>query len=108
MSTLAGGVNGANGFFVDATGSNAGFNFPYGVAVDANGTVFVSDSGNNRIRKVTPVGGTHIGPISLRPFFSAIPFGVLVSRCVNALLFHSQSVRFVPLDLSFCLCLPVY
>src|SRR5437667_5465041 len=28
-------------------------NFPYGVAVDLAGTVWISDSGNNRIRKVT-------------------------------------------------------
>ncbi len=78
VSTLAGGVNGANGAFVNASGSNAGFNFPRGVAVDANGTVFVSDTGNNRIRKVTTGGGTQIGPITLRPFVSVIPFVVLL------------------------------
>jgi serine/threonine-protein kinase len=64
--TLAGGVSGTNGDFVDASGTNAGFSDPYGVAVDASGTVFVADSLNNRIRKVTADGGTWIEPAAVR------------------------------------------
>lgn len=40
---------------VDGTNSAARFSFVYGVAVDANGNVYVAD-GNNSIRKITPMG----------------------------------------------------
>ena len=52
VSTFAGlaGVNDS----VDATGSAARFYFPAGVAVDTNGNVYVADSVNETIRKITP------------------------------------------------------
>ncbi len=65
VSTLAGGVNGATGAYADASGTNAGFKYPGGVVVDASGNVFVADSYNNRIRKVTAGGGTWIDPNTL-------------------------------------------
>lgn len=54
VSTLAG-TAGTLGS-VDGTGSAARFNSPYGIAVDAAGTVYVSDPGNDNIRKITPAG----------------------------------------------------
>jgi hypothetical protein len=62
VSTLAGGVSGTNSAYADASGTNAGFNKPVGVAIDASGNVFVGDVNNNCIRKVTAGGGTRIGP----------------------------------------------
>jgi hypothetical protein len=62
VSTLAGASLG----FADASGTNAGFFNSRGVAVDVSGNVFVADEFNQRIRKVTPGGGTRIGPVLLR------------------------------------------
>ena len=40
----------------DGTGKDAGFFFPYGLAVDSAANVYVADSYNCEIRKVTPQG----------------------------------------------------
>lgn len=40
----------------DGIGGNASFFAPIGVATDSMGNVYVADSGNNAIRKVTPTG----------------------------------------------------
>ena len=53
VSTLAG--SGTPGF-ADGAGASAMFNNPSGIAVDASGAVYVADSSNNRIRKVTSSG----------------------------------------------------
>jgi sugar lactone lactonase YvrE len=54
VTTLAG-TGGAAGS-TDATGSAARFDFPTAVAVATGGDVYVTDSGNDTIRKVTPKG----------------------------------------------------
>ncbi|HVU17756.1 MAG TPA: immunoglobulin domain-containing protein [Candidatus Didemnitutus sp.] len=43
---------------VDATGISARFSSPSSTAVDAAGNVYVADSGNHTIRKITPDGAT--------------------------------------------------
>jgi len=53
VSTLAG--DGTYGY-KEGTGAAARFSYPPGVAVDANGNVYVADNDNNRIRKITPAG----------------------------------------------------
>jgi len=40
----------------DGTGAAASFNFPQGVAVEGSGNVYVADTGNDTIRKITPAG----------------------------------------------------
>ena len=54
VTTLAG-SSGDSGS-TDGTGSSARFNHPLGVAVDSAGNVYVADTTNNTIRKVTPNG----------------------------------------------------
>jgi sugar lactone lactonase YvrE/uncharacterized protein YjdB len=55
ISTVAG--NGFAGFFGDGTpATTARLNFPYGVAVDASGNLYISDRSNERIRKVNTSG----------------------------------------------------
>jgi sugar lactone lactonase YvrE len=53
VSTLAG--TGTQGF-ADGAGSGASFASPAGVAVDGLGNVYVADSGNGAIRKISPAG----------------------------------------------------
>ena len=55
VSTMAGlaGVSGTN----NGTGSAARFYNPFGLTVDTNGNVYVADTYNHTIRKITPAGG---------------------------------------------------
>jgi sugar lactone lactonase YvrE len=55
VSTLAG--NAASTGPEDGNGSLAHFSGPYALALDPSGNIFVADSGNHEIRKVTPSGG---------------------------------------------------
>jgi len=89
VSTFAGGTFG----FADGTGAAAQFRYPYGVAADSVGNVYVVDQGNYRIRKITPAGmvttlagrdvaGFFDGPDSWAQFNSCFslciaPFGTL-------------------------------
>lgn len=52
VSTMAGGEPG----FADGLGSAARFNSPSGLAIDAHGTLYVADTGNNAIRRITREG----------------------------------------------------
>jgi sugar lactone lactonase YvrE len=55
ISTVAG--NGTQGYSGDGgPATSAELYYPYGVAVDTAGNLFIADEGNNRIRMVTPGG----------------------------------------------------
>jgi streptogramin lyase len=86
VSTIAG-LAGSSGY-VDANGSAARFNSPYAIALGPDGDLYVCDSANNRIRRVTVAGAvsTYAGdgnfgfnegaPLSAR---FAFPRGVAVA-----------------------------
>jgi hypothetical protein len=92
MVTTLAGRPGSSGS-ADGTGSAAQFNWPSGVAVDSGGNVYVADTGNNTIRKVTPDGavttlagvagslGSADGTGSAGRF--DMPFGVAVDSAGN-------------------------
>ncbi len=55
ISTVAG--NGTGGFSGDGgPATEASLLFPFGIALDASGDLFIADSDNSRVRKVTPDG----------------------------------------------------
>lgn len=90
--TLAGGSRG----YADGTRSAAMFSSPNGVAVDVAGNVYVSDTNNHRIRKISPSGqvislagsvdengegGFDDGTGSAASFYQ--PYGIAVDGCGN-------------------------
>lgn len=52
VSTLAGGAHG----YVDSTGTAAKFGYPAGMCMNAGGTFYIADAGNNIIRSMTGTG----------------------------------------------------
>ena len=54
VSTIAGLADSGGSF--DGTGSNARFYYPMGIAVDSSNNLYVADTYNDTIRKITPAG----------------------------------------------------
>jgi sugar lactone lactonase YvrE len=71
VSIFAG--SGARGY-TEGNGAAARFYLPNAVAVDAAGNVYVSDRGNNAIRKITPAG--MVSTLASGAAVFIVPFGV--------------------------------
>ncbi len=84
VSTLAGLAGNAGS--ADGVGTNASFNFPEGLAVNAGGVIFVADTWNDTIRAVSPSGtvSTYIGQAGI--------FGSSNATGTNALLYEPSAV----------------
>ena len=54
VTTFAG--SGGAPAFADGTGTAASFSLPSGLAITSDGTIYIADNGNNRIRKITQAG----------------------------------------------------
>jgi serine/threonine-protein kinase len=98
VSTLAG--SGAFAF-ADGVGASAQFYEPNDVAVDASGNVYVADTNNNRIRKITPEGvvttyagsteGYANGPAATAKFYR--PDAVAVDAAGNVYVAETTRIR---------------
>lgn len=55
VTIFAGSPTGDSGS-TNGLGTNAKFNYPYGIVIDSNGILYVTDSGSSKIRKITPDG----------------------------------------------------
>ena len=110
ISTLAG--NGQAGFSGDGgPAAQAGLDSPLGVAADGSGNIFISDSDNNRIRKVdsggiiSTIAGTGVagfsgdgGPAVVASFNG--PYGVAVDSAGNIYIADSVNSRIRKIDSS--------
>ncbi len=85
VGTLAGtaGVPG----IADGTGPSASFNSPSGIAINSAGDVYVADTGNNTVRKITAAGvvSTVVGVVGQRGYKSGALPGLLASPTALAI-----------------------
>jgi uncharacterized protein (TIGR03437 family) len=103
ITTFAG--NGNKGFAGDgAAATSAALNGPRGVAVDVSGNLYIADSGNNRIREVSPSG--IITTVAGNGFYTfsgdsgpatsaslAAPYSVAVDASGNLFITDSGNIR---------------
>jgi len=90
LTPVATGVDAATGYSNLVT-VGAGFNTPYGIAVDAAGNIYVADANNNQIKKIPAAGGS---PVVIGSGF-ATPTGVAVDAAGNVYVadFGSNTVK---------------
>ena len=106
VTTLAGSSPG----YADGYGTLALFNGPSGVAISAQGAVFVADKNNNRIRKISPLGdvttvignGVATSVDGFSPTATTSAFGLAITP--HGSLYVVENI--VPSSLRQLLCVP--
>lgn len=86
VSTFAG--TAGDNTLTDGTGAAARFNLPKGITVDSNGNIYVADTGNKAIRKITPAGVVStifnvpdvVNPMTGAVMATAAPTGITVDN----------------------------
>lgn len=105
VSTIAGGTRG----FTDGLGEAARFDTPSGLAIDASGTLYVADTGNNAIRRIAPDGqvstlagngiaGDRDGPAREARFNGPIGVAVDITGRVIVADTYNDRIRSIDLD----------
>ncbi len=106
VTTIAGGTR-ASGH-VDGAGTTARFNGPSGLAVDATGIVYVADTNNHVIRRITPEGQVSTltgevgnstardGPLATARFFA--PRRLAFDPAGNLFVNSTTSIRRIGID----------
>jgi len=102
-------VGNTTGGFANGTGGAASFSSMQGIAIDAAGNLYVADSGNQAIRKVTPGGvvtrfagtgtmGAANGPVASATFNA--PTGVAIDAAGNVYVadFGNKMIRKITAD----------
>lgn len=94
----------------DGSGTAARFNQPHYLAIDASGNVFVTDTGNSTLRRITPAGvvstyagvaGSSIyvdGAATLARFVAPMGVAVLNNAAVLVTEVNSHTLRFITPD----------
>ncbi len=95
VTTYAGLTGPGNAGSVNASGTNARFNNPTGVAMDRAGRIFVADNGNSQIRKIGPNGA-----VTTLAGFSGVT-GTNDGIGTNALFFQPYSLAVDAADNSY-------
>ena len=85
VTTLAGPTTAGNCGFADGSGSAARFNNPQGIVIDPDGNLYVTDTGNCAIRKITSAGvvSTFSGSSPPTPICGNVNSTLLASRYNN-------------------------
>jgi sugar lactone lactonase YvrE len=102
ISTLAGGAEG----YADGAGASASFHTPSALALDREGNLYVADTGNNRIRKVTKEGvvttlagdgtaGFRDGPAAQAQFNAPVGLAVDADRGVYVADTYNDRIRLI-------------
>lgn len=102
--TVVAGATGGSGY-ADGVGSEARFYYPQGVAVDSQGNVFVADTSNRVIRKISTSGMVTTFAGSVRPQFTpptdgfgtaarfVFPLGLAIDANDNLYVADNSAVR---------------